>query len=49
MEPIVELFILKCKLCSVIFNMEVNDAFFEAREAKRGTLLELIELMDGEK
>ena len=49
MEPIVELFILKCKLCSVIFSMEVNDAFFEAREAKRGTLLELIELMDGEK
>ena len=29
--------------------MEVNDAYFEAREAKRGTLLELIELMDGEK
>ena len=49
MEPIEELFILKCKLCSVIFSMEVNDAYFEAREAKRGTLLELIELMDGEK
>ena len=47
--PIEELFILKCRLCSVIFSMEVNDAFFEAREAKRGTLLELIELMDGEK
>ena len=49
MEPIEDLFILKCKLCSVIFSMEVKDNFFKAKEAKRETLLELIELMDGEK
>jgi len=29
--------------------MEVKDSYFDAKEAKRGTLLELIELMDGEK
>ena len=29
--------------------MQVEDDFFEAKEAKRETLLELIELMDGEK
>ena len=49
MEPIEDLFILKCKLCSIIFSMEVKDSFFKAKEAKRETLLELIELMDGEK
>lgn len=29
--------------------MQVEDAYFQAKEAKRETLLELIELMDGEK
>ena len=29
--------------------MEIKDSYFEAKEAKRGTLLELIDLMDGEK
>lgn len=43
------MFALKCQLCCVVFNLEVNDAFAEAKEAKRETLLELIELMDGEK
>ena len=49
MRPVVELFALKCQLCCIVFNLEMNDAHLEAKEAKRETLLELIELMDGEK
>jgi len=49
LKPVKELLILKCKLCSVIFSVAVADAFFEAKEAKRETLLEIIELLDGEK
>jgi len=49
MIPVEELFILKCKLCSVVFSLEVKNRYFEAKEAKRETLLELIEVMDGEK
>ena len=30
-----DLFVLKCKLCGVIFSMEANDYFAEAKEAKR--------------
>ena len=37
---------LKCGLCKVIFSMNDSDGHFEAKEAKRNTLLELIELMD---
>ena len=44
-----ELFILKCKLCTVMFSMDNRDGHFEAKEAKRDSLLEMIELMDGEK
>ena len=39
---------MKCKLCKVIFSMDSRDGNFEAKEAKRNTLLELIELMDGD-
>ena len=41
-----ELFVLKCSLCKAIFSMNDTDGLFEAKEAKRNTLLELIELMD---
>ena len=40
-----ELFILKCKLCTAIFSIDSREP---AKESKRITLLELIELMDGE-
>ena len=40
-----ELLILKCKLCKVHFSMESRQI---AKETKRTTLLELIEIMDGE-
>ena len=45
---LVDLFVLKCRLCKVIFSMNDNDGNFEAKEIKRNTLLELIQLMDGE-
>ena len=48
-KPVEELFIAKCKLCSAVFSFDVATDCFEASEAKRGTLLELIELMDQEK
>ena len=40
-----ELLILKCKLCKVHFSMDNRQP---AKETKRTTLLELIEIMDGE-
>ena len=40
-----DLLILKCKLCKVHFSMESRQI---AKETKRTTLLELIEIMDGE-
>ena len=50
LREVEELFVQKCKLCAVIFSMESKEAAsFSAMEAKRETLLELIELMDGEK
>lgn len=49
MGPIEDLFIQKCKFCSVIFRIEVKDEYLEAKSYKRDNLLELIELMDGEK
>ena len=45
---LVDLFVLKCRLYKVIFSMNDNDGNFEAKEIKRNTLLELIQLMDGE-
>ena len=44
-----EIFVLKCQLASSIYNVALKDTFFEAKEAKRETLLELIEFFDGEK
>ena len=35
-------------MCKVIFSMNDNDGNFEAKEIKRNTLLELIQLLDGE-
>ena len=49
MAPIEDLFLQKCQFCSVIFRIEVKDAYLEAKSQKRENLLELIELMDGEK
>ena len=48
-KPVEELFIAKCELCSSVFSFDVATDSFEASEAKRSTLLELIELMDQEK
>ena len=49
MAPIEDLFIQKCRFCNTIFRIEVKDAYLEAKSQKRENLLELIELMDGEK